>query len=254
MHHVDNFKALISQSTGMARSNLFLVQLPAIKRKDETPILSGVDLSVLCKSTQLPGRQILTHKRQIGSEHSHIAHAYGVEDVNLTFHVMNNYKVKEYFEVWQSLCVDNNTKDVGYFLDYAKPVVIKQLKKGLSLPIYKNNLGFLDDVPSNIKNRIPGIDIPGLGGIDFSQGEIDIGLVTNDQVMYECKLQDAFPTSVTSIDLADANVNGLVEITVSLSYTNWKNVKTDDPEGLAGTLARVGTFLDRFGLNVSGIF
>lgn len=255
MHDIDDFKSLVSQSQGLAKSNLFLVQLPSIKREDGSTVLSGIDLSVLCKASQLPGRQLLTHTRQIGLEHSHIVHGYGVEDVNLTFHVMNDYKVKEYFELWQNLAVDNNTKDVGYFNDYAKNVTIKQLKKGLSLPIYKKNLGFLDKVPSNIKNRLPDIEIPGIGGIDLSQGEIDIGLVTNDQVMYECKLVGAFPTSITSIDLADANANGLVEISVGLSYTNWINVKLDEQAGLAGTLARIGTFLDKFGIkNTSGIF
>ena len=86
--------------------------------------------------------------------------------------------------------------------------------------------------------------------IDLAQGEIDISLVTNYVVMYEVQLQDAFPTSMTSIDLADANANGLVEITVGLSYTNWSNKKLEEQHG---KMVPLDLLKNELGKNISDI-
>ncbi len=234
MNTIDGFKSLISSSGGLARSNLYLVSLPQITTsRGET--FNGIDLNILCKSTQLPGRQIISQTREIGLEKSHIAYGFMVDDIQLTFHVMNDYKIKRYFEAWQNLAINNGRYEVGYYNDYAKDMNVKQLRKGLSLPVYKNTLDFLDDVPSNIKNRLPDI-----GPIDLSQGQIDLSLVTKESIVYDCQLVGAFPTSITSIDLSN-EPNGLVELTVSISYTNWfsNNVKAS---GITDILAKFGIF------------
>ena len=230
---VDDFKAKISSSGGMARSNLYMVELPSMPGTDFAPY----DLNIICKSTQLPGRQILTHERQIGSEKSYVAYGHAVEDITLTFHVMNDYKIKKYFEKWQDLAITNNAYEIGYFNEYAKTISVKQLRRGISIPIWKNTLDFLNKVPSNILNRLPSI-----GPIDLSQGEIDLAIVTGELIMYDCRLVGAFPTSITSIDMADANVNGLVELTVSLSYTNWYNRDTENSSVISQILAKFGIF------------
>lgn len=250
-YFVDQLKSAISKGGGLARSNLYLVQLPALDTKGIggliAPEFNAYDMNILCRSTQLPGRQILTHERHIGHQRSHIAYTYGVEDITLTFHVLNDYKIKKYFEVWQSLAVNNDNYELGYYKEYAKPVTIKQIRKGISIPIYKNDIGFLEDIPSNIRNRLPRI-----GPIDLSQGQIDLSFITSEMVMYECRLDGAFPTSMASIDLSDNNVNGLTELSVQLSYTNWYNKELESQTGLAGILAKYGIF--DIVNNVSGIF
>lgn len=246
---VDDFKAHIHSSGGLARSNLYMVELPPIEVPGVT--MASYDLNIICKSTQLPGRQILTHERKIGVETVKVAYGFSVDDITLTFHVMNDYKIKKYFDAWMELSIENNSYGVGYHKNYAKNMAVKQLRKGLSFPIWKNNIDFLDDVPSNIKNRLKIPDIPGLGEtgnrrlneiIDLSQGEIDITLVGSDAIMYDCRLRDAFPTSVTSIDMGDGNANGLVELTVAISYTNWYNRKLEESVTLGSILAKLGIF------------
>jgi hypothetical protein len=118
-----------------------------------------------------------------------------------------------------------------------KEVEIHQLKKGLSLPIYKTNIDFLDDIPSNIKNRLPNI-----GPIDLAQGEIDLSFITGELISYSCILRNAFPTSIVSIDLADNTTDGLIELSVSLSYTNWYDKKLSALSGFTGLLAKFGIF------------
>ena len=44
----------------------------------------------------------------------------------------------------------------------------------------------------------------------------------NDTV-YSCELIQAFPTTLGQIQLGDGNTDGIVELTVQLSYKNWRS-------------------------------
>lgn len=214
-YSIESFKSDISKHGGLARSNLYRVVLPPLT-EDST------HLNLMCKSSQLPGRQILTADRAIGMPISKIAYGYGVDEVRLTFHLMNDYAVRKYFDAWQKLAIDQETYEAGYFAEYSKSVVIQQIKTGISIPIYRKELG-LEDVPSNILNRLPSLEIPGLGGIDFSQNEIDIALLTDDLISYSVELQNAFPTTVSPVQLADGQQNTISELSVALSFKDWRS-------------------------------
>ena len=65
-----------------------------------------------------------------------------------------------------------------------------------------------------------------LGGtINALQGEIDLGFIGQNDTVYSCELIQAFPTSMGAIELADANMDGVVELSVQLSYRNWRSSK-----------------------------
>jgi hypothetical protein len=104
---------------------------------------------------------------------------------------MNDYKIRTYFESWQALAIDPNTHEIGYLNEYAKTVKIHQLKRGIGLPIYSDRI-------------------------------FDIDLISKDKIMYTCELYEAFPTTVTAMELSDASENTAVEIQVQLSYRKWK--------------------------------
>lgn len=216
MASIDQFKSLVSRKGGLARANIFRVKLPSI------PGATSEEVNLLCKDVQLPGRQIMTNDRQIGMRLEKIPYSYAVTEVSMTFHVMNDYGIKQYFEQWQNLAVDQNTFEVGYQKGqggYAFDVVIEQLKKGMSLPIYSTPLG-LPRLPTIIQNRLPKI-----GPFDLAQGQLDLDYVTSDQIAYSCTLQDAFPTSINAIQLNN-ELDGLVEVNIQMSYTNWKSNQT----------------------------
>lgn len=240
MASIDQFKSLVSAKDGMARPNLFLIELPG-----GFPGASVRELNLLCKDVQLPGRQIMTNERRIGMKMERMAYGYAVTDISLSFHVMNDYGVKEYFEAWQNLAVDQNKFEAGYQKardgsGYAKTVKIRQLKKGFSLPLYKKDFNFGSRLPSEIKNRLPKI-----GPIDLAQGQLDLSYITNDDVIYTCELQDAFPTTVNPIQLNN-ELDGLVELNVQLSYTNWTSSKAVQPSQLQNFISRqIGTAIGR---------
>ena len=186
--NIDQLKGVASKGRGFASANQFLVELPNVDN-----ILSAEELNVLCTNVNLPGRQIMTQERLIGVKARKMPNGFASDDINMTFHVMNDYKIKRYFEAWQNKVINQNTFEIGYSSDYTKQVNIKQLKKGMAF-----------DFPVD---KIFGINL-------------DIDIRTRANVVYECTLLDAFPTTMNGIEFNNEQ-DGLVKLSVQLSYMNW---------------------------------
>lgn len=185
---VDTFKANIRQ--GMAMTNLYRVILPSL------PGANATQINTLCKAVNMPGRQILTTERTMGMRTQKVGYGYASDDVNLTFHLLQDYGVKTYFDTWQKLVINQDDQRANYKKEYAYDVIVQQLRKDAIL-----DLGF-------------NISIPFLG-------DIGADIITPDQVSFTCILEDAFPTTVNAIEFSnDADQMG--ELGVQLSYTNWR--------------------------------
>lgn len=228
MANIDQFKSLVSSKNGVARPNVFKVELPSI------PGASSTDVNLLCRDVQLPGRQITTYDRQIGLKTEKVAYGYVKDDVSMTFLVLNDYGIKNYFEQWQKIAVDPDTYEIGYFNEYVKQVKIYQLKKGFSVPVYSTPLG-LPRLPTILQNRLPS-----LGPFNLAQGQFDLDFITSEDVVYECTLIDAFPTTMNAIQLNN-ELDGLVELNVTFSYTNWTSSSRQSRSSFGSTA--VGTIL-----------
>ena len=197
MASIEQLKTQMSRANGVAMTNQFAVQLPSIGR------FTGRTLNLMCKSVSLPGKQITTKDLNIGLYNEKIVDGFLVEDVSMTFYVLNDYHTKLYFDEWRKLMVGENRGEVGYKKDYAKRVTIHQLRKP---------------------------DGTGILGQEYSK-EISIGGIFNigfdffANSIYTVELIDAFPTSLSSIELSN-DPDGIVEMTVQFSFTNWE-VKQD---------------------------
>ena len=228
---IDDLKSMISKKGGMANPTLFKVFLPSLQ--DVGAGASTRELNLLCTGAVLPGRQIMTQDRDIGGVVQKVANNSATADISLNFRVMNDYGVKEYFEAWQNSAISQGTMNgneviqLQYSDKYQYNVKIQQLKKGFGIPIYRTALP-LPRLPTEIMNRLPKVDILGgaLGNIDFAQGELELGFKTQDQVVYECTLVDAFCTTMNEISFSDASTNAIIEFNVQLSYRRW--FRTDD--------------------------
>lgn len=188
--NIDQLKSVASKSRGFASANQFMVTLPSLGRYDTR------DLNILCSNVNMPGRQILTQERLIGIKGRKMPNGFASDDVNMTFYVMNDYKIKEYFEEWQQSTINQNTYEISYPATYCRDVRIAQLKKGLAF-----------DFPID---KIFGINI-------------DIDILTRESIVYETKLLDAFPTTLNAIELNN-ELDGLVQLNIQLSYRNWERV------------------------------
>lgn len=217
---IDRLKSLMSQRDGIARSNLFRVKLPTL------PGATMEELNVLCKDVTLPGRQILTSERKVGMKIEKIPYGFSNPDVSMTFHVLNDYGVKEYFETWQSLALDQDKYEIGYQRGpggYGRRVQIEQLKKVEKVP------SFLQQ--SNFKTGGIGQFFPRLQDIDIVKGFFELGEGMADIIVYKCQLENAYPTSMNAINLNN-DLDGIVELNISLSYTDWKPISFISPTNI----------------------
>jgi len=194
VYSVDQLKGALSK--GIASPNLFRVYLPALPG-----IVDTRTLNLLCKNVQLPGRQLLTNDRVVGMKAVKQAYAYAQEDISLTFHVTNDYNLKRYFEYWQNLAVDTETKQLNYPDEYGFEVRIEQLEKGAAF-----------DLPVDINFNLGQLNI-----------DIDIDLFTDAKSVYTCVIEKAFPTTMNAIEFNN-EANGMVELNVQLSYKDWRSV------------------------------
>ncbi len=191
---VDELKALVNTKLGFARPNRFLVTLPSFGGGGLFGIFtdgaSPRELNILCSQASLPAKNILTTERRIGMELQKMAYGYQVDDVNLTFYMMNDYGVKEYFDTWRNIVVNENSMESNYKNDYARTITIHQLRQPLA--------GFTKQ----------------LGPIRF-RGGIGGGTV------YSVDLLEAFPINTSEIQLNN-ELDGLVQMNVVIGYTNWR--------------------------------
>jgi len=194
---VDELKALVNTKLGFARANRFLVTLPSFGGGGIFGIFTDGanqrELNILCSNATLPGKQILTNDRRIGMEYQKMAYGYAVDDVSMTFYLMNDYGVKEYFDTWRNVVVNENRMESNYKNEYARTVTIHQLRQPLK--------GFT-------KNIGPIRLSAGLGG----------------GTVYSVDLLEAFPIANSAIELNN-DLDGLVQLNVTFAYTNWRRSK-----------------------------
>ena len=246
---IDDLKALVSKKGGVARANVFAVALPPIAG------LRSRELNLLCSSANLPGRQIMTQERDIGLISQKVANNQAYDDVSLTFRCLNDYGIREYFEAWQDRCINQNSLEVGYLNEYAFNMKIHQLARGFGAPTYQTPFG-LPKLPP-MANAVIDTFLGGtpLGGvINALRGEIDLGFIGQSDTVYSCELIQAFPTSMGSIQLSDGAMDGVVELTVQLSYKNWRSSKQKGkPFGL-NTSQLVGIAAEYLPPGITNIF
>lgn len=224
MFSIDDFKAQVSKGGGLAQSNLYWVTLP----EGFGSSARGRELDMLCTDIQLPGQQITTQIRQEGLRTKKVAYGYMQEDVSATFLNLNNYQIKKYFENWMRATVrDDITHEVMFKKGtsgndgYARQVKIRQLKKGIGIPVYKKAFP-VPKLPSEIQNRLPKI-----GPFDFAQGELDLNFMTKDKIVYECTLHNAFPTTMNPIQLSNTG-EGQQQLNIQFSYDHWTSSFPND--------------------------
>ena len=205
MSSISELKSSITFGGGLARNNQFLVTLPSLGAG--IPALSSLgslagavgsvlgflgtrNMNILCRTAQIPGKQVLTHDRRIGMESQKVAYGYAVEDVTLTFMETSTLPIRRYFDTWRSLTLNEDEQTAAYKKDYQKRVIIHQLAQPVPIA------GF------SISNLIPATI-----------------LVST----YSVELVNAFPTTMVAAEYNN-DQDGFIETTVQLSYTNWKRV------------------------------
>jgi hypothetical protein len=151
---LDKFKSVISKRGGLAPQNRFAVYmaLPLISFDPQDLIakvfnqgantsggLFGIndprDVSILCDSVTMPGRQIATNDLQNNLLAVKMPYTYMNDDVTFSFHITNDHFMKKYFEKWFNQIVDRRSMTMKYKSQYATDVIIQQLDQR-DVPVY----------------------------------------------------------------------------------------------------------------------
>lgn len=203
-YSIEQLKNVVNRGGGLALSNLFRVVLPGQEQ--------ARNLDLLCKSTNMPGRSMLTNERLIGINKHTVAYGYEKPNVSMTFLVLNDPFVRSFFEQWMNLVVDNTTYQIGYYMDYTRNINIQQLKKKTTPESLAQN----KTSPAAVNATASG-----------SKSDIDI----NYDIVYNCLLEDAYPVTMTGPQYSN-DLDGLVEITVDFVYKNWRETNSTTSGGL----------------------
>jgi hypothetical protein len=150
MPEIDKFKSVISKRGGLAPANRFAVYmaLPLISFDPQnlvarvfnqgtaSPFFNDPrDVSILCDSVTLPGRQITTTDVQTNLLSIKTPYTYINDDVTMSFHITNDHFMKKYFENWFNRMFDRSKMTMKYRSQYTTDVIIQQLDQR-DVPVY----------------------------------------------------------------------------------------------------------------------
>lgn len=149
--NIDSFKSALNRRGGVARQNYFAVSMtmPLIsfdKNQIGRNLLAGNfslgqvfndprDLTFLCESASLPGRNIATNDYQPVGKATKKPYGYNNDDVTFTFILTQDYFAKQMLEGWQGKIIDKEKHRLAYKNDYVQDITIQQLSKN-GTPIY----------------------------------------------------------------------------------------------------------------------
>ena len=149
---IDTLKSTICKRGGVSKSNRFAIymNLPLISINPGA-ILSNLasgggfnpmslindtrDISLLCESCSLPGRQITTAEHITRLKAIKKPYGYINDDVSFTFLLTGDYYLKEVMDSWQASIIDTEKGTVNYKDDYVSDVLIQQLDSN-NIPNY----------------------------------------------------------------------------------------------------------------------
>ena len=151
---IDDLKSTIAKKGGLAPANRFNVIFAppdvSLLNLNVENILGSIvsggfsagnlindprDISILCKSVSLPGRTLSTFEHAHDRQTNKYPYTFIDEDVTMTFHLTNDYYMRNMMEQWQSGIFNTESYVTGFKKDYSVDVVIQQLNQK-NIPVY----------------------------------------------------------------------------------------------------------------------
>jgi len=155
---IDNLKSVVAKKGGLARPNRFNVIFTppsqSILNLDVGSIIGSVisgnfeadnlindprDISLLCQSVTLPGRNISTFDHQDFKQSNKFPYTFIDDDVTISFLLTNDYYMRKMFDNWMSNIFSADSYIVGYKKNYAVDLIIQQLDQK-NTPVYGTKL------------------------------------------------------------------------------------------------------------------
>jgi hypothetical protein len=206
------------KTKGLARVNRFEVIItppPGIN----VNYLEFNKISLLCEVSNFPPINLSVKPFKIfgPSYQRPITSEYGGDGMSMTFHVDREMNVKRFFDDWMENIVRRDDFTVNYQSSYATTLKIKQLDEGnlVNEPTLDERFP-QDALRGNFNNIIIG------NGLEEERNKLNI--------MYEIELLEAFPRSMTLMDLNNSAQNQTHRLNIIFAYRYWR--RTDIPESV----------------------
>lgn len=152
---IDDLKSTIQNHGGLAMQNRFNViftppKLSLVNLNASTLLAGAIstgglsiqnfindprDMSLMCKSASLPGRQISTAEYSAHKEQHKYITGFIDEDVACEFHITQDFFIRNMFDDWLNIIFDTKNYNISYKSEHTSDVIIQQLNKE-NEPIY----------------------------------------------------------------------------------------------------------------------
>lgn len=167
---IDDFKSVIGKRQGVARQDRFMIMMSPPQQsllnidlgniaisalsgdfKASSLVNDPRDIGILCKSVTFPGNNIetMSYDHQGFKQSTLIPTGYAVNEVEMTWHLTNDYYIRKMFDKWINLIIDKETYMKNYEATYLRDITIQQLNQR-NIPIYGVQL--MDAYPKNINS------------------------------------------------------------------------------------------------------
>ena len=129
MPNISDFISNVSKN-GVARNNRYIVTITPPSTMIQSNPLSNTysrDLELACEAASIPQTTIATEEYRSYDLASKIAGQKTHENFDLTFRMDKDFKVYQFFNLWQTKIYDPSTGNIGYYDDYKGKVQIRML-------------------------------------------------------------------------------------------------------------------------------
>jgi hypothetical protein len=154
MSSIDNIKSTIRKHGGIAPNNrynvIFTPPEQSLLNLDVQSVVSSLlsggfsasslindprDISLLCQSVQMPGRNIATFDHQDFQQSNKFPYTVIDSEVTMEFLVTNDYYIRKMFDNWMNGIYNTNTHRIGLKENYSVDCVIQHLNQE-NIPIH----------------------------------------------------------------------------------------------------------------------
>ena len=206
---VSDFKSKIQTYGGLARKNLFVVEIFDSGINSSATNINPGDLRFFCKTATLPGIDIgvLDYFPNGFGIRQSIPVTSSTGSVNLVFMLDSDHKILSFFHRWMQ-------KIVNYDVSSG---ILSSVDDQLPF-----EFGYKDEYSTTMSIKFYSSDMKGY---------------------YEYTLYDAFPTQVSAIDVSWDDNDGYATITVNIAFSNMKMIS--NVNGFTSDVLRRGSPSER---------
>jgi hypothetical protein len=216
MPSIDDFKAQLSRRNGLAMANRYraVISLP--------PSISGrfpetAALDLLCDATGLPGRQITTIDYQAHKQVIKVPYGFMNEDVTFTFLLTGDYHAKKVFDAWAESIIDFSNYRAKYLDQHVSTIQIYQTSNNASSVSQGNDTRTVS--AGTATNDTRGLDNQ---GVSVLPPFVVAGETVTEPKIYGVRLMNAYPVTISGVNLDNAAENTIQKLSVVMTYENFE--------------------------------